>query len=304
MHRQDRRLVLERATGIPPLEERCADVKGGHVRYFVGGDGQGESVPIVLVHGLSGAACNWRGLVGHLAPRFRLLVPDLPGHGASAPLPATAGLDAFAERVELIARREQFDAPVIVGHSLGALVALRLATRSPSLVRGLVLAAAAGISSTRAWARRWLAVSSVVRPGRRLAPCRRVIGVRPRLRRLVLGWGVSDTDALDPSVAESFLVGPALSADSGPAARVLVSDDIRAELDGVQCPCLVLWGARDTQVGVGDAFEFSRRLRAPLRVLADTGHLLIGERPESCAEAIVHFVEGLPVTATPGSAAR
>jgi pimeloyl-ACP methyl ester carboxylesterase len=52
----------------------------------------------------------------------------------------------------------------------------------------------------------------------------------------------------------------------------------------------VLWGARDNQLPVGDAFEYARRLRAPLRLIADCGHLLIGERPEACADAITGFL--------------
>jgi pimeloyl-ACP methyl ester carboxylesterase len=52
---------------------------------------------------------------------------------------------------------------------------------------------------------------------------------------------------------------------------------------------LVLWGARDRQVPLEDGFEYARRLRAPLRVIADCGHLLIGERPEVCARAALEF---------------
>jgi pimeloyl-ACP methyl ester carboxylesterase len=299
MHRQDRRRVLDRATRVPPLEQRLADLRGMGVRYFVGGNG----MPLVLVHGLGGVARNWAPLVARLAPRYRLLVPELPGHGGSAPLPATASLDAYADRVALLAQHEAVGAAVVVGHSLGALVALRLARRSPSSVLGLVLAGAAGISSTRPWARRGLAITSLVKPGRRLAPYRRAIGRRARLRRVVMSWGVSDTDSFG-EVTEHFLIGPALNSDTTSAARALVPDDIRTQLDAVQCPCLVLWGARDTQVGVGDAFEFSRRLRAPLRVFADTGHLLIAERPDACADAIARFVDGLSGAARPGSVAR
>ena len=58
-----------------------------------------------------------------------------------------------------------------------------------------------------------------------------------------------------------------------------MSDDVRPELGHLRCPTLVLWGARDNQLPLVDGFEFARRLDAPLRVIADCGHLLIGERP-------------------------
>ena len=73
--------------------------------------------------------------------------------------------------------------------------------------------------------------------------------------------------------------------------RAYLEVDPRIDLAGVRCPCLVLWGARDSQLPMGDAFEYARRLRAPLRAIAGCGHLLIGERPEACADAIDSFLE-------------
>ena len=93
-------------------------------------------------------------------------------------------------------------------------------------------------------------------------------------------------------MARAFLSGPARHTDTVSAATALIRDDPRPDLDGVTCPSLVLWGARDHQLPVGDAFEYARRLRAPLRVIADCGHLLIGERPDACADAIQEFLAG------------
>ena len=178
---------------VPGLEERFAEIKGVRMRYFVGGDGP----PLMLVHGLGGAASNWTELAPLLLERHRLLVPDLPGHGGSTALPAVSGLEPFADRVALLAEREGMLPAVVAGHSLGGMVVLRLA-----------------------------------------------------LRR----------------------------------------DDPRQELEAVRCPVLVLWGAEDVQLPLDDAFEYTRRLRARLRVIPGCGHLLIGERPEACADAIERFL--------------
>jgi pimeloyl-ACP methyl ester carboxylesterase len=286
MSGQDSPRALLRATRIAGLDERYAEVKGVRLRYFVS-DGSGP--PLVLVHGLSGAACNWAAVVVRLRGGHPLLVPELPGHGGSSPLPACPTLDPIADRVLLLAERERLSPAVFVGHSLGALVALRVARRSPSSALGVVLAGAAGISSASERAKKALAITSLVAPGRRLAPHRDAIARRRRLRRAVLFWGSPDTDALGPAVAERFLIGPALHTDTATAANALVADDVREHLVGVRCPCLVLWGARDVQVGIADAIEYARRLRAPLRTIADCGHLLIAERPDVCAAAIEGF---------------
>ena len=58
---------------------------------------------------------------------------------------------------------------------------------------------------------------------------------------------------------------------------------------GARCSCSS--AARDRQVPLDDGFEYARRLRAPLRVIADCGHLLIGERPDACARAVLEFTE-------------
>ena len=272
------------------FEERELEWRGAALRYVVGGEG----TPLVLVHGLGGTIENWRALGPPLAERHRVLVPDLPGHGGSAPLPEARDLDALAEAVLGIADAEEIRDAVWVGHSLGGVVALRAAALRPDAVRGVVLAAAAGIGSGSRAAHATLTVLGVIRPGRLIAPFRHA-WARSRLgRRAAFGWwGVADPDALDPEIAEAFLVGPARHVNTRQAARALLVSDFRTELDRVACPCLCLWGASDTWVRVTDGMEYARRLRAPLRTIAGCGHLLIGERPDACLAAISDFVDSL-----------
>src|SRR5437868_12269336 len=110
---------------LPGLEEHFAQVKGVRMRYFVGGDG----APLVLVHGLGGAASNWTELAPLLLERHRLLVPDLPGHGGSTALPAVSGLEAFADRGALVAEREGVLPAAVVGDAPGGMVDVGLALR-------------------------------------------------------------------------------------------------------------------------------------------------------------------------------
>jgi pimeloyl-ACP methyl ester carboxylesterase len=272
------------------LDERRLEWHGARLRYFVGGEGP----PLLLVHGLGGAAWNWVELVPLLASRFRLLVPDLPGHGGSSPLPAAPTLNPFADAVAAMAERERMVPAAVVGHSLGGVVALRLALRRPDAVRALVLAAAAGISSALRFRETAVTLLVLARPARLVAPHRRLIARVPLLRYPVLGyWEVSDPPALSPRAVEGFLAGPALHTDIGDAGRALIADDPRPELDRVRCPTLVLWGARDRMVPLDDGLEYARRLRASLRVIPDCGHLLVGERPDACADAIETFLARL-----------
>ena len=88
------------------LEERVYERRGARIRTFEGGAGP----PLLLVHGFGGAAWNFSELAPLLGTR-RLIVPDLPGHGGSSPLPAptlTGFADVLAELLD-----EPATAPVV-----------------------------------------------------------------------------------------------------------------------------------------------------------------------------------------------
>jgi pimeloyl-ACP methyl ester carboxylesterase len=269
------------------FEARVFATRAGRVRYLVGGEGPA----IALVHGFAGAASNFAVLAPLLAAHHRVVIPDLPGHGGSSRLAAAPTLAGFADRVAAVLDHEQASPTVVVGHSLGGVVALRLAVRRPDLVGAVVLAAAAGLSTSRRVSEAFIAGVSVLRPGRRAATFRHRIAGSPRLRALIFdGLSTSDGAAMSEQATLGFLGGSLAYTDIWSAGRALVREDVRLDLELVRCPSLVLWGARDKQVPVDDGFEYARRLGAPLRVIPDCGHLLVGERPEACADAIEQFL--------------
>ena len=270
---------------LPGFQERFVDARGSRIRSFEAGNGS----TVALLHGLGGAASNWTLVAPPLAERYRVLVPDLPGHGGSTTLPAPVEtLDPYADRVASL-----LDEPaVLVGHSLGAVVALRLAARRPELVRGVVLAGAAGITTRTRRSQRALALLALVKPAKRLSRFARVVSASPQLRTVVFSVvAVADPRALSPRAAEGFLTGSGLHTGVPDASDALVRTDPRADLERLRCPALVLHGARDLQVPLRDGFEYARRLDAPIRVIADCGHLLIGERPRAVVDAIVDFLD-------------
>jgi 3-oxoadipate enol-lactonase len=272
---------------LPGFEERWLDHRAARTRYYVGGEGP----PLLLVHGFAGAAANFALLAPLLARAHRVIVPDLPGHGGSAPLPAAPNMAAYADRVAAVAEHEGALPAAVVGHSMGGVVALRLAARRPGSVTALVLAAAAGISTATRATDVFLTGISFLRPARRLARRDAQVARSPRLKAVAFNaWTAADGAALPDEAAVGFLRPSRLHTDLLSAGRALAREDVRHDLELVRCPSLVLWGARDHQVPIADAFEYARRLHAPLRVIADCGHLLVGERADACFDAIDRFL--------------
>jgi pimeloyl-ACP methyl ester carboxylesterase len=274
--------VTDATALLAGLDERFVRHRGARIRVFAGGSGP----PLLLIHGFGGAAWNF----SELAPLLRgrsLVVPDLPGHAGSSAPPAAPGLAAYADAVAAC-----LEGPAdVLGHSMGGAVALRLAERRPELVRRLVLAAPAGISSSSRGAGLTIAFAGIVQPARIAGRRADLIARSRRLRRLVFGsFEVANADLLTERSVHGLLHGPTLHTDAFGAGRALNADDPRLDLGRVTAPVLLLWGADDRQVPIEDAFEYARRLRAPLRTIADCGHLLISERPDVCARATLEFL--------------
>jgi pimeloyl-ACP methyl ester carboxylesterase len=96
---------------------------------------EGAGEPLLLIHGITEDHCAWGELVPALAQDARVIRIDLPGHGASSPLPEySAG--AFTSAVARFVVAKQLEAPRVVGHSLGGLVATLLGAFTP--VRSVV----------------------------------------------------------------------------------------------------------------------------------------------------------------------
>lgn len=99
----------------------------------------GEGPPLVLLHGLFGAGQNWGGIRRALAPRHRVLTPDLRNHGSS---PRAAAMDYATMAADIAETMDAAGVPraAVLGHSMGGKVAMALALAQPGRVERLVVA--------------------------------------------------------------------------------------------------------------------------------------------------------------------
>ena len=212
-----------------------------------------EPPPLVCVHGLSGSSRWWSGAAALIERRRPVVLLDVPRSLKPSEIPAW-----------LAARIEALGPPVdLAGHSLGALVSVRLAALGPDLVRGLVLVSPPGVGATRS--------------------------------RAAYAWPLARTML---RARPSFLVRVALDGlRAGPlnlarGGSHVARADVTAELAAVTAPTLLVWGARDGVVPVGESSTWLERMPdARLVVIPDAGHVPLVESPVELARAIGSFLE-------------
>ncbi|MER7416385.1 alpha/beta hydrolase [Micromonospora peucetia] len=129
------------------METRQRLVSANGITQAVRVAGPPDGVPVLLIHGNCSSAAFWEPLVRRLPAAIRVVAPDLRGYGLSdtAPVDATRGLTDFADDVAALLDEPSLFAPgtrpVVVGHSLGGGVAMRLLVAHPDRVGALLLAA-------------------------------------------------------------------------------------------------------------------------------------------------------------------
>jgi magnesium chelatase accessory protein len=109
-----------------PMAEHSRFVHHRPHRWHLQEAGQGET--LLLVHGAGGATQSWRGLFPRLARFYHVVAIDLPGQGfTQSGARSRSGLDAMAEDIISLCRHEGIVPRIVIGHSAGAAIALRMA---------------------------------------------------------------------------------------------------------------------------------------------------------------------------------
>ncbi len=114
---------------------------GGSI-MFLTSSGPDTASPVLLLHGGGVAGWMWDSLRERLEPNYAVLVPDLPGHGRSATEPYVSHTTTIAAIAELLATTVPGRPATVIGFSLGAQLAIQLASEHPDLVSQAVIVSA------------------------------------------------------------------------------------------------------------------------------------------------------------------
>lgn len=230
--------------------------------------------PVVLVHGTSAHSGWWHPVAPALTGRYEVVALDLSGHGDSGRR-ARYSMAGWAAEVLAVVRAVCGGRALVVGHSIGGLVAAGAAARDPGAVRGLVLADSI-VSSPRRPA------EVAVRP----RPVRVYGSVAEAVARFRLEppQPVGDRAVLERIAAGSLRPVPGgFSWKVDPAIWDVVAtpDGLTDDLPGVRCPVVVVRGEHSSLVGPGAAATLARLWGRPVpqHTLPGAHHHLMVDAP-------------------------
>ncbi|MBK5230322.1 MAG: alpha/beta fold hydrolase [Thermoleophilia bacterium] len=242
--------------------------------------GDPAAPPLVLIHGLAGCWQNWLENIPALAADFNVIAVDLPGFGESESPPEEISLPGYAQTVIGLLDLLGIERAAIIGNSMGGQTAAQTAIDFPDRTGRLILVSPAGYSTCDAPP---ILAHGIVTAGMilaRVAPRRKLLVTRPRLRQIALGGVVAHPDQLSPEMSYE-MIGADEKVGFVVAAQAILAHDCRERLADIESPTLIVWGRNDRLVTSRDAERFERRIPGSRKlVLRDTGHCAMVERPE------------------------
>jgi 3-oxoadipate enol-lactonase/4-carboxymuconolactone decarboxylase len=245
-------------------------------------EGEASRPPILLLNSIGTEMGSWDRALPYLLPQFRVLRVDARGHGASDATPGNYTLDLLADDACAVMDAAGIGSAVVCGVSLGAMIALTLALRSPSRVAALVAACTSPRMDADAWRGRIAAVEA---------------GGTPAIAEAALGrffapaFARAHAEVVDSARAELTAMSSAGYAGCGAAIRDM---DLTDRLAAIAAPTLVIGGRKDVSTPFPEhGAKIAQAIAGAKVALLDAAHLAQIEQPSAFAAAVRQFVADL-----------
>lgn len=274
-----------------PMERSHRDVLGSTVRLRVYEQGSAEAEVVVCLHSIFVDSRSFAAVAGQLSDEYRVVCPDLPGHGDSekpAPSRFAYNIEAFSDALVQVYGGLGIRRAAIVGHGLGGSIAIDLAARYPELVTRLVL------------------IDAICRPnplflGHRilLLPVIGGIVYKQLLGRAAFRALFRDRLFGQNSRIPTERIDAYFDSFNSPAGRGSVLATLRSSADTrpvlaqtvrLNIPTLVVWGRHDRFQPASIGQRLSREIRNAGFELLDAGHSPHEQCPEQLVPCLRRFL--------------
>jgi pimeloyl-ACP methyl ester carboxylesterase len=268
-----------RSPGKLPLYSQTLLIDGIKIHFVEAGEGR----PLLFLHGLGGSWEDWAANLQSFAPSYRAMAIDFPGFGDSDKPQVDYCIEWLTGMVEKFLEERKLDRVSIVGHSMGALVALNAAVKVNSRVQKLIVADVVGMED-KAEFLSYALTKKIMGPDSRWEP---IEGVMRDQFKVMIEMFIK---VQRPKTSKEFFQSAPKSPVTGnpllpmtPAVQMCASIldfDIRPKLAFIPQPTLILWGEKDPVAPPRGAVYLKGKLpHATLTILEGCGHSPMQEQP-------------------------
>lgn len=269
---------------VARLSKHEIEVAGFHVVYLDGGVGE----PLVLVHGFGADKENFTRVAKFLTPRYRVIIPDLPGFGeSSSPMDADYTVAAQVERVHALVQALGLKSVHIGGSSMGGNIAASYAAKYPDETGSIWLLAPAGVSTAPP-----SDLELVIRGGGRNP----LIASNADEFASVFRFVMADPPFVPRRILD--VMGRTAVAHHDLNQKIFLQlhsePPLEGRVKGLQVPAHIVWGDKDRALNVGGAKILAGLMpNSSVLILPGVGHLPMLERPREVGQDYIAFRDGL-----------
>ncbi|MCB0947737.1 MAG: alpha/beta fold hydrolase [Mycobacterium sp.] len=275
-------------------EMKFLELHGDRVAYQDAGSGDDA---LLLIHGMAGSSETWRAVIPQLSKKYRVIAPDLLGHGQSAKPRSDYSLGAFAVLLRDLLDELGISRATVIGQSLGGGVAMQFTYQHRDYCQRLVLISSGGLGPDVGWTLRLLsapgaelilpviAPSPVVTAGNKLRSWFSASGIQsPRGAEM---WSAYSSLA-DAQTRQAFLKTLRSVVDyRGQSVSALNKLHLTSDV-----PTMIIWGDLDRIIPIDHGYAVrDARPGCRLEVLPGVGHFPHVERPNDVVDLIDDFID-------------
>jgi len=254
------------------MKEKTILINGLEVNYKEAGEGK----PLLILHGWGSSSDSWVSVQKILSGQgYRVVCPDFPGFGRSKTPLETWGVIDYARWVVSFTDSQNFEKFLVLAHSFGGRIAIKLAVNYPERLNGLILCASAGIKPKSGLKTR--IIFQLARIGNAIFTPMHLKRLKDWVRNIFyIFLRHKDYVKADGTMKEII--------------KKVLEEDLLSDLPQVTIKTLIIWGKDDKIVPVQYAHIFKEKIKnSELKILPKTGHSPHLEIPEKLAEIVENF---------------
>ena len=255
------------------MQEKQVLINNLKINYKIAGQGPA----ILILHGWGGSSDSWIEVQRALSEKgYRVIAPDFSGFGKSITPPDPWGIKEYAEIILKFAEKLRLNEFILLGHSFGGRIAIRLAAEHPEKIEKLILCDPAGIKPKPGI--KTTIIFILARIGNTILSPKYLVRFKNFTRNVFYSF-LRKKDYVKANEMMREII------------KKVLDEDLSSDLIEIKNKTLIIWGEKDKMVPLKYAYIFKEKIsNSELEIIPRIGHSPHLETPEKLSSIILKFL--------------